>query len=60
MGLILFNILRILWLDRAIVRQICETLSLTNIDRLDRIGQSTAPVPKAGEGVADAFDIGAF
>ena len=54
------NILRILWLDRAVVRQICETMSLTNVDRLDRIGQSTAPVPKAGEGMADAFDIGAF
>ena len=59
-GVTLLNILRILWLDRAVVRQICETLSLTNADRLDRIGQSTAPMPKAGEGMADAFDIGAF
>jgi len=59
-GLTLVNILRILWIDRAIVRQVCDTLSLSNIDRLDRIGQSTAPVPKAGEGMADAFDIGAF
>ena len=59
-GLALLNILRILWLDRAVVRQICETLSLTNPERLNRIGQSTAPVPKAGEGMADAFDIGAF
>jgi uncharacterized membrane protein YjgN (DUF898 family) len=54
------NILRILWLDRAVVRQICETLSLTNADRLDWIGQSIAPMPKAGEGMADALDIGAF
>lgn len=56
----LFNILRIFWIDRAIVRQICDTMSMTNVDRLDRIGQSTAPMPSAGEGMADAFDIGAF
>ena len=59
-GFGLIGILRILWIDRAIVRQICDTLSMTNIDRLDRIGQSTATVPSAGEGMADAFDIGAF
>jgi uncharacterized membrane protein YjgN (DUF898 family) len=59
-GLALVNILRILWVDRTIVRQICDTLSLTNLDRLDRISQSMAPVPSAGEGLADSFDIGAF
>jgi uncharacterized membrane protein YjgN (DUF898 family) len=59
-GFGLINILRILWVDRVIVRRICDTMSLTNPDRLDRIGQSTAAVPGAGEGMADAFDIGAF
>jgi uncharacterized membrane protein YjgN (DUF898 family) len=59
-GVMLINVLRILWIDRAIVRQICDTLSLTNVEHLDRIGQSTAPMPSAGEGMADAFDIGAF
>jgi uncharacterized membrane protein YjgN (DUF898 family) len=56
----LIGILRILWVDRGIVRRLCDTMSLTNPERLDRIGQSTAPIPKAGEGMADAFDIGAF
>lgn len=59
-GFGLIGILRILWIDRAIVRQICDTMSMTNVDRLDRIGQSTAPIPRAGEGMADSFDIGAF
>lgn len=59
-GFGLVGILRILWIDRAIVRQICDTMSMTNVDRLDRIGQSTAPIPSAGEGMADSFDIGAF
>lgn len=58
-GFGLINILRIFWIDKAIVREICETMSMTHIDQLNRIGRSTAPIPKAGEGMADAFDIGA-
>ena len=59
-GSLFIGVLRILWVDRSIVRRLCDTMSLTNVDRLDRIGQSTAPIPSAGEGMADAFDIGAF
>jgi hypothetical protein len=58
--LLIANIFRIFVIDRMIVRALCSTLVLGDASTLDRIGQSTAFVPRAGEGLADAFDIGAF
>lgn len=54
------NILRILILDKAIVRNLVDTLSLENASALASIGRSTAPMPGSGEGMVDSFDIGVF
>jgi uncharacterized membrane protein YjgN (DUF898 family) len=59
-ALIAFGIARILILDKAIVRMLVATAALTGADELTRIGPSTAPLPGTGEGMADAFDLGAF
>jgi uncharacterized membrane protein YjgN (DUF898 family) len=41
-----------------ILRRICATLTLQDIDDLNNIGQAAAARPGAGEGLADAFDVG--
>lgn len=44
----------------GMVRHLFETLSITNPEALDRVRQSVERGPEYGEGLADAFDVGAI
>ncbi len=61
LAIAVMGIARVLILDKEIVRMIIRSASLGGgVEGLARIRQSTAPLPGTGEGMADAFDIGAF
>jgi len=57
---IAMSILRVLILDKAIVKMLVDTAALAGPGGLGEIRQSTVPMPGSGEGMADAFDLGAF
>jgi uncharacterized membrane protein YjgN (DUF898 family) len=57
---IAMSILRVLILDKAIVKMLVESAALDGPGGLAGIRQSTVPMPGSGEGMADAFDLGAF
>ena len=44
----------------ALVEAFCKTLEIEGKTNLDAIVQSSEPVPSRGEGLADAFDVGAI
>jgi uncharacterized membrane protein YjgN (DUF898 family) len=46
------------FIQQRTVKYACDRLSATGIVDLVAIAQSSAPLPKSGEGLADAFDIG--
>lgn len=43
-----------------IVAHVCRTLEISDMAAFDRVIQSTQDVPATGEGLADAFDVGAI
>jgi uncharacterized membrane protein YjgN (DUF898 family) len=43
-----------------IVAHVCRTLEISDMAAFDRVIQSTEDVPATGEGLADAFDVGAI
>ena len=47
-----------LWLYAPLLKHLCRTFAVQNIADADTIVQSSAPAPRFGEGLADAFDIG--
>ena len=58
--IIVTPILSYLILRYEIVAHVCRTLKISDIAALDRVVQSTQDVPATGEGLADAFDVGAI
>jgi len=44
----------------ALVEAFCKTLEIEGKTNLDAIAQSSEPLPPRGEGLADAFDVGAI
>jgi uncharacterized membrane protein YjgN (DUF898 family) len=60
LAIMAMSILRVLILDKAIVKMLVDTAALAGPGGLAGIGQSTVPMPGSGEGMADAFDLGAF
>ncbi|HUN49551.1 MAG TPA: YjgN family protein [Candidatus Sulfotelmatobacter sp.] len=51
-------VLAYLWLYAPLLKYLCRTFEVQNIAAADTIVQSSAPAPRFGEGLADAFDIG--
>lgn len=47
-------------LDFNVVRHIFSNISLSNLDALSHALQADNQIPKTGEGLADALDVGAF
>ncbi len=43
-----------------IVAHVCRTLEISDMAAFGRVVQSTEDVPATGEGLADAFDVGAI
>ena len=43
-----------------IVTHVCRTLEISDMAAFGRVVQSTEDVPATGEGLADAFDVGAI
>lgn len=58
--LIGMDILYTLFLLVPIVRKICETTEIENLDVFEETAASSVNSPKYGEGFADAMDVGAF
>ncbi|MGB0630486.1 MAG: YjgN family protein [Alphaproteobacteria bacterium] len=55
-----YGILRTLFVDVTLLKRACETLSVDNPQELDNVIQSSADLPRHGEGLADALDLGGF
>lgn len=55
-----FGLLRTLFIDVALLKRACETMTVDNPQDLDRVIQSSANLPSHGEGLADALDVGGF
>ena len=53
-------ILSYIILRYEIVAHVCRTLEISDMAAFDRVIQSTRDVPSTGEGLADAFDVGAI
>lgn len=60
LAFIAMSVLRVAVLDKAIVRILVDSAAIEGAGGLGRIRQSAASMPGSGEGMADAFDIGAF
>ncbi len=58
--IIVAPILSYLILRYEIVAHVCRTLEISDMAAFDRVVQSTQDVPATGEGLADAFDVGAI
>ena len=58
--IIVAPILSYLILRYEIVAHVCRTLEISDMAAFDRVVQSTQEVPATGEGLADAFDVGAI
>ena len=58
--IIVAPILSYLILRYEIVAHVCRTLEISDMAAFDRVIQSTQDVPATGEGLADAFDVGAI
>ncbi len=53
-------VLSYLILRYEIAAHVCRTLKISDMAAFDRVIQSTEDVPATGEGLADAFDVGAI
>ena len=53
-----YGFVRMLLVKVTLLTNICETLSLEEQEALDRTVQATAALPRHGEGLADALDVG--
>ncbi len=53
-------VLSYLILRYEIVAHVCRTLKISDMAAFERVVQSTEDVPATGEGLADAFDVGAI
>ncbi|MFQ5619596.1 MAG: DUF898 family protein [Rhodospirillales bacterium] len=58
--IIVMPILSYLILRYEIVAHVCRTLEISDMAAFGRVVQSTKDVPATGEGLADAFDVGAI
>ena len=58
--IIVTPILSYLILRYEIVAHVCRTLEISDMAAFGRVVQSTEEVPATGEGLADAFDVGAI
>jgi uncharacterized membrane protein YjgN (DUF898 family) len=56
----LFPILTYILLRYEIVKHVCQTLRIGDMAVFDRVVQSAKEIPARGEGLADAFDVGAI
>ena len=52
-----FGLLRTLFIDVALLKRACETMTVDNPQDLDRVIQSPANLPSHGEGLADARGV---
>ena len=52
-------IIRMAWLYFDILKHVCRTLEIGNLSAVEAVVQDTRQSPKFGEGLADAFDVGA-
>ncbi len=59
-NVLFYNFVRTLILDFALLRHVCETLRPSDRHALDGVEQSPEGVPRRGEGLADALDVGGF
>jgi uncharacterized membrane protein YjgN (DUF898 family) len=46
------------FVQQRLVRYLCDRISVDGLVNLDAIAQSRQPLDRAGEGLADAFDVG--
>ena len=53
-----YGFVRMLLVKVTLLTNICGTLSLERQEALDRTVQATAALPRHGEGLADALDVG--
>ncbi len=53
-----YGFVRMLLVKVTLLTNICETLSFERQEALDRTVQATAALPRHGEGLADALDVG--
>lgn len=57
---VLLGLAYTLFVDVTVLAHVCRTLSIENPVALDDVTQSSAALPRRGEGLADALDIGGF
>lgn len=55
-----YNLLSTWWLKARVIRHLCSTIEIADVGAADAIVQSSLPVRKFGEGLADSFDVGAI
>lgn len=48
------------WLLYRVVRHVCDTLAVVNLATIETVIQAAGDRPTRGEGLADAFDVGAM
>jgi uncharacterized membrane protein YjgN (DUF898 family) len=60
LAFVALSVLRIAILDKLIVKQLVQSAAIDGAAGLGGIRQSAASMPGSGEGMADAFDLGAF
>ena len=58
--ILVVNLAYILIVHVTILGHVCRTLAIENPASLDDIVQSSAALPRRGEGLADALDMGGF
>ena len=57
---VVLNMAYTLFVHVTILVHVCRTLAIDNPASLDDVAQSSAGLPRRGEGLADALDIGGF
>ena len=57
---VLLGIAYTLFVEVTILAHVCRTLAIENPACLDDIVQASAALPRRGEGLADALDVGGF
>ena len=60
LSFVVLSILRVAILDKLVVRMLVQSAAIDGAAGLGGIRQSAASMPGSGEGMADAFDLGAF
>lgn len=59
-GLIVFEILKVLFLLVPLIKTVCHSLTIHNFEVFEHAAANAEKSPKYGEGFADAMDVGAF